>query len=701
MLDRIKYFTLATLLALSGCGGGGGGGGGGASDSSGNTGGTAPAIAATISLSELNYYALPQHSLPASEAILAVGQFAVELAQRFQAKGTALSQTITCANHGQLVLTLADNDGNGIASAGDRISAQAVFCDPGPFNDVVNGKVNVDLQAGTLLTGDKLIALVQIDDGFALSRWQVKLGGSFTIGWERTSLTQSWRVSASGKDDLKFTPPNESAVFLRAPVMTKTVDYAAARGEVSLAMRYESGAGIALVSTPVPLSSYLNRIADQGIVEFAGANGKVRVSTAREQSSTKANVDLLIGNSATPATGASNFWSGFGHGFLWWDGQWRDDWTLQPVFGTDDYIDYTFIQRLVIPDPARSTSPDAVFRVQFSRPPAALPQLFYRFSDISPGEPAVIPAIGATVEVHGALLLVHPAQALSHGRTYAIQASTDGVTWTGPGTLAPDIMLHDTAGHELRLYNGGLGNFRTPATLLASIDSDMAPQLVMPSDLLHLSANVKLENGRSITGYRWTQVSGTPLQFGPTDTAVTTVQWGASRPAAVESAVVQLQVTDSTGDTQVARIAIASADAPTLPAFMFLKQAGGVAYGFPAATYFYTPADDPYLTIVYQPDRFILRTVSFARTSGAHLVLVPPNGAPLAIGHVEQPGAIELYNLYSMPCTTHAGYYDVRDVAYAPDGTFTRLAVDFKHVCDGGTPVYGSYRLNSTVPVAN
>jgi hypothetical protein len=701
LCDRIKTAALAALMALSGCGGGGGGGGTGPGSGGGDTGSIPPpVIAATMSFSVANAYTVPSQTLPASEAVLAASQFAVELAQRFQTQGAALSQTITCANHGQLIATLSDKDGNGIASAGDRISAQATSCDPGPFNDVVSGKLSVDLQAGTLLAGDKLNAQVQFDDGFGLARWQVKLGGSFAIAWERTTLNQAWRVSASARDDLNFLQPNGVAVYLRAPAMTKTVDYAAGRGQVSLAMRYEAGGDVALVSTPVPLSAYLNRIADQGTIEFQGANGKLQVSTSRGPNATMANI-LLIQNNASSSIGPGAQWDGFGHGFLWWDGQWRDERSLQPVFGTDDYIDHTFIQRLVIPDPVRSTAPDAVFRVQFSRPPATLPQLFYRFADITAGEPPALPSIGATAEVHGALLLVRPVQPLSHGRTYVIQASSDGVTWTGPGTLAPDIVLTDTGGHELKLYGGGLGNFQTPGSLLASIASDVPPQLASPGDVLHLSASARLDSGRSVTAYRWTQVSGTPLRFGTMDTAATTVQWGASRPRGVEAAIVQVQVTDSTGDTQVARIAIASADAPTLPAFMFLKREGGLVPGLPASTYFYTPPDDPYMAIVYEPNRLVFRTVLLTKTYGAYLVLLPPGGAPLTVGHVEQPGAIEMYNLYPMPCTTHAGYYDVREVAYAADGTFTRLAVDFKHVCDGGTPVYGSYRLNSTVPVAN
>jgi hypothetical protein len=267
--------------------------------------------------------------------------------------------------------------------------------------------------------------------------------------------------------------------------------------------------------------------------------------------------------------------------------------------------------------------------------------------------------------------------------------------------VAPDIALSDTEGHELTLDHGGIGNFRTPGTLLASIDSDMTPQLVTPSDLLHLPSNVKLESGRSVAAYRWTQVSGTPLAFGATDAAAATVRWGAAKPAGIETPIVQLQVTDSTGDTQVARIAIASADGPALPVFMFLRREGGLGYGLPPATYFHTPANDPYMTTVYEPDRYLFRTVSLIGNRGAYLSLSTPNGAPPTVGHYEHPGAVMLYNLYPMPCATHAGYYDVREVAYAPDGTFTRLAVDFKHVCDGAAPVFGSYRLNSTVPVAN
>lgn len=651
-------------------------------------------------LSQANFYSLPERVFSSSDAVLATGQFAVELAQQFQTKGAALTRTINCSNQGQLIITLADNDGNGIAGAGDRITAQANACQIGPLNDIVRGKLSVEVKTGDLVAGDKMTALVQFDEGFALARQQTSLGGSFTVGWERTVLDQTWRVSASASDDLKQTQTNGTVYFLRAPAITKRVDYAAARGEVSLAMRYESGTDIVLVSTPLALSAYLNRLADSGTVEFLGANGMVRVTNSRGSVATTANLDLLPANGATPSAHTTASWSAFGRGFLWWDGQLRDPSTLLPVFDTQDYIDYSFRENVVIPDPARVMSPDAVLRVQYSRPPIAQ-QLFYRFTDLTQSDMPARANIDASSEVHGALLLVRPLQPLSHGRGYTIQASRDGVNWGAPGAFGFDIVVSDAQGHELKLYNGGLGGFRTPGTLLASIDSDLSPQLTTPSDVLHLSATVKVESGRTVTGYHWTQLSGTPLQFGTAEAATTTVQWGASRPTGIESAVVELTVSDSTGDSQVARMSIVSADGASLPVSLFLERAGGVAYRLPESAYFYTPANVPNLALLYQPGRYVIRTIAVAGTREAFLHLIPPDGSQLALGHYEQPGAIEMYNLYAMPCTIHAGYYDVREVSYGTDGTLTRLAVDFKHVCDGAAPLYGSYRQNSSVPVPN
>jgi hypothetical protein len=468
--NRVKCVVLSTLLVLSACGGGGGGSGGNA-----GTGGTAPpaqppapapVALPPLVLSETDTYRLPSEALTTSNAVLAAGQFVVDTAKRFQVKGVPLSQKVSCYDQREMTVTLTDADGNGVASAGDRLSVQANGCRLGVPGNPPGLVLTVDLHAGTLLAEGKLAALVQIDDGVNPPPDVLRLGGSFMFNWEDTTLGQSWRVSASSKDDLATIAQNGSRSFLRAPVMAKTVDYVTARAQVSLAMRYESGAGSVLVSTPVPLSSGLNHDAEQGTVEFRGANGVVRVTTERQVSYGLAIADLLLGNSPTPVKTEKYAWLGWTGGFLWWDG-YRRDYAWNPDFNVQDF---GFSRYLSVADPARVSSADAVFRLQFTAPPADLPQLFYRFEDVTRDEPRLgyypptLPNVPATAEVHGALVLLRPAQALGPGRTWALMASRDGVTWNEPGKPAPDIVVSDANGHPQVVYNGYMGKFQTPNT---------------------------------------------------------------------------------------------------------------------------------------------------------------------------------------------------------------------------------------------
>jgi hypothetical protein len=467
---RVKHLILPALLALSGCGGGGGGSGSGPV-------GTAPPVSPPVLppvqppaplpplvLAEADTFRLPQDALTASNATLAAGHFAVDMAQRFQTKGAALSQKVPCSE-GEMIATLTDTDGDGIAGAGDRLSIQANTCVQGMLDDPALARLNVDLQAGTLLGEGKLTALVQFEQGSSVSPESMHLAGSFMFAWERTPLAQSWRVSASSKDDLQTIPRKGSAAFLRAPFLTKTVDYVTARSQVSLAMRYESNGGSVQLSTPVPLSFRLNHDAEQGTVEFRGANGMVRVTTeSADGGYDLAVANLLLGDSTVSAKTEKYAWLGFTGNFLWWDG-YRRDFDSKPLLtlspgSVDRYLS--------IADPARFDAPDAVFRLQFSPPPAALPQLFYRFADFTLNSPmpppnvTPLPSVSAAAEVHGALVLLRPAQALGPGRVWELQASRDGVTWSELGKPAPDIVLSDVEGHQITLYGGNVGAIQTP-----------------------------------------------------------------------------------------------------------------------------------------------------------------------------------------------------------------------------------------------
>jgi hypothetical protein len=423
-------------------------------------------VSATINLTEADTFHLQHDTIRAGDAVLAAGHYVVEMAQRFKAKGAALSQKIPCIT-GEQIVTLTDNDGNGIASAGDRLTVQANTCGSGMLDGPAVATLNAYLQPGTLVAGDKLTALIEIPDGTNPDGTPAWLSGSFMFSWERSALAQSWKVNASNKDDLKvFNNLTKSAAFLRTPVVTKTVDYVKAQGQASLAMRYESAGGNALVSTVVPLSARLQHDPEQGTIEIRGANGVIRVTTEPDSTGySSAIADLLLGNSSTPSKTEKYAWTGFGSGFLWWDGQ-RRTFDGKLDFSTENVA---FSRNLTITDPASAGAPDAVFRLQFNRPPADLPQLVYRFSDITHTVlllgyyPPTLPNVAATVETHGALLLVHPAQALGPGRRWALEASRDGVTWSDGGVLAPDIVVSDADGHQTRFLNGYVGSINTPA----------------------------------------------------------------------------------------------------------------------------------------------------------------------------------------------------------------------------------------------
>lgn len=450
-----KRFLLCSLIALSACGGGGGGGSAPSSNAQ-------PAAQATLLLTGFTWGSLPVKIVSASEAALASTQLGAELALRFSTSGAPLTQAVPCKfSVGQLSVTLNDLDKNGIASAGDRLTVQATNCNNAVFNDNVDGTLTFDLQPSTSLADGRFAALVRLEELKFPSKQQT-LSGSFVVDLNRTTLTQSWRVTASAADDLKLVPfYSTAAAYLRSPVLSKTVDYATARGQVTLALRYETDAGSALVSTPVPLSAYLNRAPDQGLMEILGSNGKVRITTSRTQFGTDAQTELLLGGATTPADSNAVAWAiTMSQGFLWWDGQKRDTSTLLPVYDTQAYTPYIFEEYLGLPDAPRMTSADAVFRAQFSRPPASLPKLFYRFYDTN--GLAVLPVIAASAEVHGAVVLIRPAQALSPGRQYAIRTSSDGA-WPEPGLPFPDISVSDAEGHEMKLYGGLLGYFNTPS----------------------------------------------------------------------------------------------------------------------------------------------------------------------------------------------------------------------------------------------
>jgi len=163
------------------------------------------------------------------------------------------------------------------------------------------------------------------------------------------------------------------------------------------------------------------------------------------------------------------------HGKDWWDGATADTWAgrdrvLAPCpFSTSDFFG-TF-------NDTWRTATTTTLRLQFSRPLApTTPTLYARVSDLGAidGSDLTDADIPATVEWHGALLLIRSSQPLRHGRRYALSLSPDNASW------GSSIALQDTAAHAVTVVGTVAARFDTPDTLHAGATSDGA--LLLSSD---------------------------------------------------------------------------------------------------------------------------------------------------------------------------------------------------------------------------
>lgn len=699
----------AVCVLLAACGGGGGGGGGAAPGS----GASAAATLGTLTLSTVTAEGLDQRLVQRAEVPLTIAEFAVELTGRFSEKGKALSVVENCSGQsGKLNIVLTDRDGNGIASAGDRIVASFDHCTVGLFNDGIIGSLALELSAPTTLANGTVNGVVQLEGTLALPREQQVWSGSFRIATTRTDLARSWTVSSSEQDDLRVVKAGSPADNLRSLGLSKSVDFERARNTVDLRLTYETPAGSVLVSTPTVFGGFLQRPPDTGVVEMQGANAKARITVVKSTSSTEARLEFVASNGS--AQFLSNWpWILLTKGFLWWDGQTRDQYSGEVDLDTRDYAADFLSFSLVAPEPAARTLAGAVYRFQFRRPPADLsPTLVYRFTDSSANDTlSPLWNIPAGAERHGALLLVRPAQPLRHGHSYRLDASADGVTWSiANKSFAPDILVHDAEGHEARIMYGAIGSVHTPDTLRAAIASDF-DTLPTAAARVMLSATATPDTGRSIVRYRWSQVSGTPLHFSAPDAASTGLSWGSTVPSGIEFMQVQLEVTDSNGDTETTRRMIGAADVVAQRTFMVLRGDGLMSYRQRNPEYFYDFPGDAYYMALLQPAlvQVRLRSLDENLPRNARLTFTTPAGVPFKVGSYAFSGAqatsttapdMVLQHMDDYVCSTRAGTFEVREVVLGADGVPTRLAVDFQHSCNGAASIFGSYRLNSTVPVA-
>lgn len=687
----IFHVAGATLcLALSACGGGGGGGGGGAVRSgAGGVVATPANTNGTLTLKQ-DFTAYGMRATVATGSMMRMGQYVSDMTAYFVRKGTPLTVSVPCAGSvSSTLLTLLDRDGDGIASKGDRLTIAGVCGINGDFSIELNGATAV--RNGNV-EGDIQLASRKSDIGEAWS-------GGFHFAQSRSALAQTWRITMPAGVTASYigTTQTRPTDFLRAVDISKTANYDTARATLSVAMVYEMPEGSLAVSTPTPMTGYLQRPPDAGEMQFAGANGAIRLVTTRQANDWDVRFKLTLNGGELVSQ--SYPWSVLSNDILWWDGLRRSGAAVDT--DTQAYAADSLRLEFVTPVAELITAEGAEFRLQFLRPPIDLPELEYRFDDTSGfGDPGWnVPAVA---ERHGATVLLRPTQSLRHGRAYSVSATLKGVAWWNSSMFNVTKTLHDAEGHSLNLYT--LGGVFTPQTLRATIDRS-ATTMASAAEKITLTANAVPATGATIAAYRWTQLNGTPLKFSSPNAAVTTVAPGDTPVIGVETIELQLNVTDSLGDTEATRLTIQVGDIVDRPSTLSIRGHANAEGRNPWLAPALNFASD------YAPTRMIDRfrdfnepldewDVKFGLLTGT--LFAPGTYAFVGTGaQLSGTGPdFILQNSHEAACLVRSGLFTVLDVQYGADGGMRRLAIDYSIRCNNGPVLSGNYRRNSTAPAS-
>jgi uncharacterized Zn-binding protein involved in type VI secretion len=483
-----------------------------------NAGGAAPGgatTAATLMFKTENFAGVPIRAVRATEQMMGLAQLATDMAGRFVRKGAPLTLVVPCTGGvGKAALTLTDRDGDGVASKGDRLDILATGCRLSGLFDAITGDVTFELNGATAARDGTLEGDLQLGSNITNNAGKA-WGGAFHTLRSRTALAQSWRITTAG-GSFSYTGSSQVAApdILRTVDLTKTVNYETAQSPLNFAMLLGSPDGTVSIATSTPITAYLQRPPDTGEVQFQGANGVVRLTTSHAGSGW--DVRFAFNYSGTELRSQSYAWLNLTDGLMWWDGLRRLSRSDDIDCDTQEYAADTLRVELAPPLRELMKASDAVYQVQFLRPPIDLPALDYRFDP------------------------------------------------------AGSKQLHDAQGHVLAL--GAFGSVSPPLDMVVNLQAS-ATSMASSAEKITLTASVQPAIGATATvaHYHWRQVNGTPLRFSDPDAAMTSVSLGEIRPSAVEQVQLQLTVTDSLDATEQTRITIAVGDMLGRPARMSVR----------------------------------------------------------------------------------------------------------------------------------
>lgn len=694
------WLAFGLAVGLVGCGGGGG------DDAPAPSTGAQPLALTPQTMGDVGASALA-----GGEAVLQIGQLAVDLTNRFVAASSAAAINESCPNGGTLALTLVDRDANGKPSTGDRVTAQLRDCAVPLVGNVLNGTIGFEIAAATGGATTSLRGTLDFVDGVEIVAFSgaipgvtVRLLGTLAVEGSRASARTRVAVASTSADNLRLSGTDGTRTITdayRAIAASKLIAYDDARITVEMAYQLDSESlgGRLAVSTPQPLLAHLNTFPEEGRVEVRGAGATVLALTPNFVSaSDRFDLSLDLGGNGTSDNAGSLAWTDAVQGYPWWDGQAPLGWSDNP-YATQAFSSSAFSVATSIPP---MPSGDAPVRFQFSRVPVDLVTPRFRFRDngsTSGYEPVQLD-VSATATREGALIQVRPDQPLRHARFYVLDVSTDG----GASWASASVTAHDALGNAATLY--AYSSFVTPDTMRAVAAAGVTMLVDAPSST-QLSAADSI-SARPIASYRWTQVSGPPLTLGTPDAATTSASLAAPVASALDKAVIELRITDTAGEVEAGRITINLLNTHAPGKLLYFRSSPGDYIGQgqifvgsdTTGTFNVGNAYAGIVTFDYSSSSFNESwTLWLARADSGPLSAGAYENAVRAAFHDNQNG-LDLFGM-GRGCNMVAGRFDVLEVQLDGAGKPTKLAVDFEQHCESiqAPPLFGSLRINSSIPL--
>lgn len=698
-----RLFVAATIAAslLGGCGGGGGGAG---STPPPPPPPPPPTSSTPLAFTAQNAVLATSISIGFTETALLMGRWAYEEVEA-QRQRTLTSISGQCAVSGMREVTLVDADGSRTVTPGDTLRIQLTSCSVALLKSTLTGMV--EIRIGAPSAAEATAAQLTIGSGglrlSSSTSSEVVMGGGFAFeGWvgdEDTRLA----ISALSTTDLSLTLNVNNRLVVERLTPTSILHKMSLRSaryeyQATATLRSEALPGQVELTTITPLAGWLETLPDAGQLRLrgVGASGAL-VQPAVDSSSNVAAIRIDADGNGVPEANQAVDWNQMFEGYLWWpQSRLRPNeharalapGLLSPVMAIRRIpsLEQLTLRPTLQFDFTMPVDASALPQFKLVRIPAG--SFFWGRPDDDWAETEVV--LNAAVD--GAKLVLSSPVQLQPGRTYAMRTRTPGNAQDDP-----HLVLRDALGRVTTVF---LDPLNTRSDFAARAEFSLAAAAGAGPNDLSVDASRSSDARHPLAAYRWRQLSGPALEIDSPSAAQTVVRWRGAPPLEAATAVLELTVTNTAGEVDVATLPIDHLPLNGVPTLYFRSSPGsyvgdGKVHSIAAGN------GSMFVSPLPRREGIVIRWIeapTAPSSSGSEwgLSFSRQDGLPLTSGTY----TTGLFSFDGVGRGTSSTAHIVRviDVGWSSDGSLTRLALDFGSDSPD-TRIYGSVRYNTAEPI--